>query len=61
MQYERDVTLADGRTIYAQMNYVPDKDEHGNTQGYVALIHDMTDRQRVELQFKPSASVCTTS
>ena len=50
VQYESELTLADGRTIYAQMNYVPDKDEHGHTHGYVALIHDMTDRRRAELQ-----------
>ena len=49
VQYERDVTLPDGRTIYTQMSYVPDKDEQGRTLGYVALIHDMTDRHRAEL------------
>ena len=52
VQYERDVTLPDGRTIYAQMNYVPDKDEQGRTLGYVALIHDMTDRYRAELELQ---------
>jgi PAS domain-containing protein len=31
------------------MSYVPDKDEQGRTLGYVALIHDMTDRHRAEL------------
>lgn len=50
VQYERELTLADGRTIYAQMNYVPDKDEQGRTLGYVALIHDMTDRHRAEVE-----------
>jgi PAS domain S-box-containing protein len=52
VQYERDVTLTDGRTIYTQMSYVPDKDEQGRTLGYVALIHDMTDRHRVELELQ---------
>ena len=52
VQYERDVTLPDGRTIYTQMNYVPDKDEQGRTLGYVALIHDMTDRHRAELELQ---------
>jgi PAS domain S-box-containing protein len=50
VQYERELTLADGRTIYAQMNYVPDKDEQGRTQGYVALVHDLTERRRAELR-----------
>jgi len=49
VHYEHDVTLPDGRTIYTQMSYVPDKDEHGRTLGYVALIHDMTERRRAEL------------
>jgi len=49
VHYERDVTLPDGRTIYTQMSYVPDKDDHGRTLGYVALIHDMTERRRAEL------------
>jgi PAS domain S-box-containing protein len=52
VQYERDVTLPDGRTIYTQMSYVPDKDEHGRTLGYVALVHDMTDRHRAELELQ---------
>ena len=52
VHYERDVTLPDGRTIYTQMSYVPDKDEQGRTLGYVALIHDMTDRRRVELELQ---------
>ena len=52
VHYERDVTLPDGRTIYTQMSYVPDKDEHGRTLGYVALIHDMTDRHRAELELQ---------
>ena len=52
VQYERDVTLPDGRTIYTQMSYVPDKDEQGRTLGYVALIHDMTDRHRAEVELQ---------
>jgi PAS domain S-box-containing protein len=52
VHYERDVTLPDGRTIYTQMSYVPDKDEQGRTLGYVALIHDMTDRHRAELELQ---------
>ena len=52
VHYERDVTLPDGRTIYTQMSYVPDKDEEGRTLGYVALIHDMTDRRRAELELQ---------
>jgi PAS domain S-box-containing protein len=49
VHYEREVTLPDGRTIYTEMSYVPDKDEQGRTLGYVALIHDMTDRHRAEV------------
>jgi PAS domain S-box-containing protein len=52
VQYEHDVSLADGRTIYTQLNYVPDKDEHGRTQGYIALVHDLTDRHRIELELQ---------
>jgi PAS domain S-box-containing protein len=52
VHYEREVTLPDGRTIYTQMSYVPDKDEQGRTLGYVALIHDMTDRHRAELELQ---------
>jgi PAS domain S-box-containing protein len=52
VHYERDVTLPDGRTIYTQMSYVPDKDEQGRTLGYVALIHDMTDRRRAEVELQ---------
>jgi PAS domain S-box-containing protein len=52
VHYERDVTLPDGRTIYTQMSYVPDKDDEGRTLGYVALIHDMTDRRRAELELQ---------
>ena len=52
VHYERDVTLPDGRTIYTEMSYVPDKDEQGHTLGYVALIHDMTDRHRAELELQ---------
>jgi PAS domain S-box-containing protein len=52
VRYERDVTLPDGRTIYTQMTYVPDKDEQGRTLGYVAMIHDLTDRHRAEVELQ---------
>jgi PAS domain S-box-containing protein len=52
VHFERDVTLPHGRTIFAQVSYMPDKDEQGRTLGFVGLVHDMTERRRAEVQLQ---------
>jgi PAS domain S-box-containing protein len=44
VEYESELPLPDGRTLYVHPTYIPDKDERGETRGFVALTHDVTEQ-----------------
>ncbi len=48
VHYESSLTLKDGRTLYVQPNYIPDRDARGQVQGYVGLLLDLTERKQAE-------------
>jgi PAS domain S-box-containing protein len=48
VRYEYELALKEGPTLYVQSNYIPDRDAQGQVRGFVALVHDLTDRKRAE-------------
>ncbi|WP_225412611.1 CHASE domain-containing protein [Stigmatella hybrida] len=48
VQYEVELPLRDGRKIYMQSNYLPDRDAQGHVRGIVVLAHDLTERRKEE-------------
>ncbi|URI08996.1 PAS domain-containing protein [Aquincola tertiaricarbonis] len=48
---ERTRTLADGRTVYYWLHYLPDRDEHG-VHGFVSVVVDVTELKTVQLQLE---------
>ncbi|WP_246357101.1 PAS domain-containing protein [Pyxidicoccus fallax] len=56
VNYESALTLQDGRTLHVQSTYVPTRDARGNVKGFVALVHDITDRKRAEAEVEAQRS-----
>nr|WP_225937634.1 PAS domain-containing protein [Myxococcus sp. RHSTA-1-4] len=50
VNYESAMRLRDGRRLHVQSTYVPTRDARGNVKGFVALVHDITDRKRAEAE-----------
>ncbi|MFP2929213.1 PAS domain-containing protein [Pyxidicoccus sp. 3LG] len=50
VHYESALTLKNGRKIHVQSTYVPTRDARGAVKGFVALIHDITERKRTEAE-----------
>ncbi len=50
VHYESALTLRDGRLLHVQSTYVPIRNPRGEVKGFVALIHDITDRKRAEAE-----------
>ncbi|WP_164019444.1 PAS domain-containing protein [Pyxidicoccus trucidator] len=48
VHYESALTLRDGRMLHVQSTYVPTRTPQGAVKGFVALIHDITERKRAE-------------
>jgi PAS domain S-box-containing protein len=48
VRYEGALTMKDGRVIYTQSSYLPDRDEQGQVRGFVVLALDITERKRAE-------------
>ncbi len=48
VRYEDALKLKDGRSIYVQGSYVPDRDAQGRVRGLVTLVLDITERKRAE-------------
>ncbi|HZG41166.1 MAG TPA: PAS domain S-box protein, partial [Nodosilinea sp.] len=46
--YERTVLFKDGTTRYVSATYVPRFSDTGAVEGFVALIHDLSDRKQAE-------------
>ncbi len=50
VSYESALTLRDGRMLHVQSTYVPTRTPQGHVKGFVALVHDITDRKRAEAE-----------
>jgi PAS domain S-box-containing protein len=50
--YESAIVLKDNSTKKLEVKYVPDKDEHGNVQGFVVMGVDLTERIEFEKRLK---------
>jgi PAS domain S-box-containing protein len=50
VHYESAMTLRDGRLLHVQSTYVPTHTPQGKVKGFVALVHDITDRKRAEAE-----------
>ncbi|MCY1021763.1 PAS domain-containing protein [Pyxidicoccus sp. MSG2] len=50
VSYESALTLRDGRMLHVQSSYVPTRTPQGQVKGFVALVHDITDRKRAEAE-----------
>ncbi len=48
--YENQVFLNNGASCYLSATYVPRFDQAGAVEGFVALINDVTDRRRIEIE-----------
>lgn len=63
LKYEREFVLPGGRAVSLEPNYIPDRDEHGRVRGFIALVHDITDRRqaqrRIEAQRRRFEDVLT--
>jgi len=52
VQFEAELTTRDGLIRYVQALYVPHVDERGGVLGFYALIHDITEHRRVDLEIQ---------
>jgi PAS domain S-box-containing protein len=50
VRFTPEVTLSRGQRRAVEALYVPDRDERGVVRGYFALVVDVTDRKRAELE-----------
>lgn len=50
VSFERPVVRRDGSPGVRLVRYLPDRDPDGRVSGYFALIEDVTDRKRIEMQ-----------
>lgn len=46
--FERSIAFKDGSIRYLSATYVPRIDDQGSVEGFVALIHDLSDRRQAE-------------
>ncbi len=56
VRYEAAYTRKDGQPVYVQATYIPSRDARGEVQGFVAHLHDITDRKRAELELEAQRS-----
>ncbi|WP_224242007.1 PAS domain-containing protein [Hyalangium gracile] len=56
LSYEAAYTRKDGQQIHVQATYVPRRDEQGQVQGFVAHLHDVTDRKLAEAELEAQRS-----
>ena len=52
VQFETELTTRDGLSRYVQALYVPHVDERGSVLGFYALVHDVTEHRRVDLEIQ---------
>lgn len=52
--YESQITYQDAGTRYIEATYVPQLDERGKVEGFVALVSDISDRKRAEEELRRS-------
>jgi two-component system sensor kinase FixL len=52
VQFETELTTRDGLSRYVQALYVPHVDERGSVLGFYALVHDITEHRRVDLEIQ---------
>ncbi|MFP2908638.1 PAS domain-containing protein [Pyxidicoccus sp. 3LFB2] len=50
VHYESALALRDGRMLHTHSTYVPTRTPQGTVKGFVALVHDITDRKRAEAE-----------
>ena len=48
VSYETEMTGVDGKLLTLQVFHVPDRDSRGGVQGYVSLIHDISEKKKTE-------------
>jgi PAS domain S-box-containing protein len=54
--FESQVPYQDGGTRYVEATYVPQLDNRGNVEGFVALVSDISERKKAELQLLEQAT-----
>jgi PAS domain S-box-containing protein len=52
LEFEAELTTRDGASRYVQALYVPHVDERGGVLGIYALVHDITEHRRVDLEIQ---------
>jgi two-component system sensor kinase FixL len=52
VQFETELTTRDGSSRYVQALYVPHVDERDGVLGFYALVHDITEHRRVDLEIQ---------
>ncbi|HVO84458.1 MAG TPA: PAS domain S-box protein, partial [Syntrophobacteria bacterium] len=52
IEFETELTTRDGSTRYVRALYVPHVDERGGVLGFYALVHDVTEHRRADLEIQ---------
>ncbi|BAU64893.1 multi-sensor hybrid histidine kinase [Stanieria sp. NIES-3757] len=52
--FESQITYQDAGTRYIEATYIPQLDERGKVEGFVALVSDISDRKRAEEELRRS-------
>jgi PAS domain S-box-containing protein len=52
VQFETELTTPDSSSRYVQALYVPHVDGRGGVRGFYALLHDMTEHRRIDLEIE---------
>ncbi len=52
VEFERELHYRDAGPRFVHVVYVPDKDQHGQVQGWVASINDITERKQIEVALR---------
>lgn len=56
-EFERDITKPDGKIGHVLANYLPDKDAQGNTNGFFALVTNISRLREADAAIRLAASV----
>jgi diguanylate cyclase (GGDEF)-like protein/PAS domain S-box-containing protein len=48
VSFEAELPYQRGRSRFVQVDYVPDRNDRGQVQGFFALIHDLSERRQAE-------------
>ena len=54
VEYETEVPYKDGGSRWVQASYLPDRSEVGQVRGFVVMVIDHTERQRIEDELRQS-------